>query len=400
MADCNRNQKPRIGLALSGGGSRAIAFHLGCLRALNELGILSRVQVLSTVSGGSVIGALYAATDEPFEEFERKVRVLLSRGFACRVIRLSLTSLEGLKAILCWAIVVPINVFIFILTGVAWVATFFISLCRREHIHLRNLHAPVRRFASCTTIFRRVLDEDVFAGLRLRELPIGMPRLIINATELRTGAAFYFGSEESGCWRYGKLAENDISLAHAVAASAAYPLLLPALDEKFTFEGRDGTEHLERVTLTDGGIYDNLGLAPLWPGRDSEVSINVQDIDTIICCRAGYGLRQDPPTQFFVARLKGAFAAVHDRAQNAAMTRLFELKEAGKIRAFVLPYLGQNDDRLAFPPPKLVTRAETEGYPTDFSAMEDHWVDRLSSRGEQLTSALVAEHAPDLPTQP
>ena len=63
-----------IGLALSGGGSRAIAFHLGCLRALHDLGILDRVKVLSTVSGGSVIGALYALSDEPFLEFEKKVQ--------------------------------------------------------------------------------------------------------------------------------------------------------------------------------------------------------------------------------------------------------------------------------------------------------------------------------------
>jgi hypothetical protein len=32
-----------IGLALSGGGSRAIAFHLGCLRALQERGVLQKV---------------------------------------------------------------------------------------------------------------------------------------------------------------------------------------------------------------------------------------------------------------------------------------------------------------------------------------------------------------------
>jgi Patatin-like phospholipase len=45
---------PAIGLALSGGGSRAIAFHLGCLRALHDLGILPQVKVLSTVSGGAL----------------------------------------------------------------------------------------------------------------------------------------------------------------------------------------------------------------------------------------------------------------------------------------------------------------------------------------------------------
>jgi NTE family protein len=50
--------EPKIALALSGGGARAMAFHLGCLRALHDLGILDRVRVLLTVSGGSVIGAL------------------------------------------------------------------------------------------------------------------------------------------------------------------------------------------------------------------------------------------------------------------------------------------------------------------------------------------------------
>jgi len=41
---------PMIALALSGGGSRAIAFHLGCLRALNERGVLQKVSVISAVS--------------------------------------------------------------------------------------------------------------------------------------------------------------------------------------------------------------------------------------------------------------------------------------------------------------------------------------------------------------
>lgn len=55
---------PKIGLALSGGGSRAMAFHLGCLRALNQLGLLDRIDVLSTVSGGSVIGERWFSEDE------------------------------------------------------------------------------------------------------------------------------------------------------------------------------------------------------------------------------------------------------------------------------------------------------------------------------------------------
>ena len=79
---------PKIGLALSGGGARAIAFHLGCLRALNRLGLLEQVVVLSTVSGGSVIGAYFHAHinsgSGDFASFEANIRDLLARGLARR----------------------------------------------------------------------------------------------------------------------------------------------------------------------------------------------------------------------------------------------------------------------------------------------------------------------------
>ena len=47
----------RFGLALSGGGFRAVLYHLGLVRFLRDAGILSRVTHISSVSGGSVIGA-------------------------------------------------------------------------------------------------------------------------------------------------------------------------------------------------------------------------------------------------------------------------------------------------------------------------------------------------------
>lgn len=101
----------KIGLALSGGGARAMAFHLGCLRALHEFGILERVQVLSTVSGGSVIGALYAANDEPFPVFEARVRAALRRGLARPTIRAAFLTTEGPKTLLCWVLVGTASIF-------------------------------------------------------------------------------------------------------------------------------------------------------------------------------------------------------------------------------------------------------------------------------------------------
>ena len=43
-----------MALRLSGGGYRAMVFHLGCLIRLNELGLLQQLKRISSVSGGSI----------------------------------------------------------------------------------------------------------------------------------------------------------------------------------------------------------------------------------------------------------------------------------------------------------------------------------------------------------
>ena len=89
---------------MSGGGSRAIAFHLGCLRALNRLGLLDRVAVLSTVSGGSVIGAYFHAHQGDFASFEAKIRDLLAQGLAAPM-RRKLFSALGIKVVAAFIVV-------------------------------------------------------------------------------------------------------------------------------------------------------------------------------------------------------------------------------------------------------------------------------------------------------
>ena len=70
-----------IALALSGGGFRAMLFHAGALTRLNELGILSRVVRISSVSGGSIasgyLARIWRQLETPnaagaFEEFQQK----------------------------------------------------------------------------------------------------------------------------------------------------------------------------------------------------------------------------------------------------------------------------------------------------------------------------------------
>jgi NTE family protein len=384
---------PKIGLALSGGGSRAIAFHLGCLRALNRLGLLDRVAVLSTVSGGSVIGAYYHAHRGDFASFEAKIRELLRQGFVAPMRRKPFSAL-GLKVVAAFAIIGIVAFGVTLIKTLLKIVNLIAPRSLSRHFERFKIRSPLHRFASRTSLLEAALDDLLFKRASLDDLPT-QPHLVINATELRTGSAFRFGTKESGSWRWGKLHRNAVTVAHAVAASAAYPLFLPAFDETLTFE-KDGELRNSRVILTDGGIYDNLGLGCLWPDRSPDVSLNVIPVDTIICCSAGYGLRQEPPSQFIFARMLSVFSAVFDRAQNAAMHRLHDAQRSGQIRRFIFPYLGQQDRQLPNPPADLVRREEAHAYPTDFSAMPDGWIERLSLRGEQLTLCVARAYIPDL----
>jgi NTE family protein len=347
---------PKIGLALSGGGSRAIAFHLGCLRALNRLGLLDRVAVLSTVSGGSVIGACFHAHQGDFPSFEAKIRDVLAQGLV-KPMRRKFFSVLGVRIVAAFIAVGFVAACVSLMRLLVTCLSFLAPRSLSKHWEKIDIRSPLHRFASRTTLLEAALDEVLFKGARLSDLP-QQPHLVVNATELRTGSAFRFGTLESGSWRC---------------------------------ELKDA-----RVMLTDGGVYDNLGLGCLWPDRSKDVSLNVIPIDTIICCSAGYGLRQDPPSQFFYARMLSVFATVFDRAQNASMHRLHEAKRFGQIKGFILPYLGQRDKELPNPPAGLVRREEAHAYPTNFNAMPAEWIERLSLRGEQLTLCLAQAYIPDL----
>lgn len=376
---------PDIGLALSGGGSRAMAFHLGCLRALHSEGLLEQVATISAVSGGSVLGALYCQTPGDFAAFEAKTRLLLKRGFLRPALWKAVSSLEGVNALAN-----------FVAVGIdrllAFVACRVLRILRlRKRVDCSWLtQSPIRRGASRTTILRKVLSQ-VFAHQTLPNLRSDRAKLIIVACELQTKSAFYFAAEAVGSWQFGSAASEGIEIAHAVSASAAYPAVLPALDEVLTFTKNDiAARH--RVILTDGGVYDNLALAPLWPGRDPTISLHVAEYPRIIACRAGYGLRRAARPAFMVSRLIAAFESVHARAQNFAMNRLYDLQRSGEIKTFILPYMDQKDSLLTHSPPDLVTAESVADYPTDFSAMPDEWIDRLVKRGEQVTRALIKQY--------
>ena len=257
-----------------------------CWRALNRFGILDRVAVLSTVSGGSVIGAYFHTHRGDFASFEASIRALLAQGLVAPM-RRKLFNPLGIKVAAAFLAVGTVALAVATIKTAVKIIGLMTPRSLAAHFERFDIRSPLHRFASRTTLLEAALDDLLFKHTSLNDLP-AQPHLVIDATELRTGSAFRFGTMESGSWRCGKLHRNEASVAHAVAASAAYPLFLPAFDETLTFDKDDALTDA-RVLLTDGGIYDNLGLGCLCPDRSPDVSLNVIPINSIICCSAGYG---------------------------------------------------------------------------------------------------------------
>jgi NTE family protein len=142
--------------------------------------------------------------------------------------------------------------------------------------------------ASRTDALEKALENMLFGKMLVGEVKRRELSTVINACELRTGTAFRFGHTKSGSWRTGQIVGNKVTVAHAVACSAAYTMMLPAFDRIYEFE-KNGKNERKRVLITDGGVFDNLGVSCIEPGRDSAYSLHTFDPDYIICCNAGHG---------------------------------------------------------------------------------------------------------------
>lgn len=356
----------RIGLALSGGGSRAAAFHLGCLRALHDLDLLDQVRVVSAISGGALFAATWAYGPVQFSEFDALITDLLRRGIQRQMIQQALSP--------------------------ASVARGAVSA---GQVILPGRGEKKSRRWNRTEAFARYLDEDLFPSAHLDRPTMPGRAVVLTATDLRTGASVRFGSNVSSCSRYGTIA-NPVTLGTAVAASAAYPLLLPAIERKWSFTTREGSTRTETVMLSDGGIYDNLGLSVLQPGRSQEHSDHVYDVTHVILCDAGRGPLATRTPRFLLGRNTRAFEIVHAQAQNYGRGRLHEWGASGALRGFVMAYLGQRDSRLPTVVADLVPAEAVTRYPTNFAAIPASDFQALSTRGEQLTRILLPRYCPDL----
>ena len=319
-------------------------------------------------------------------------------GFQTRILVAAVASREAPKVL--FTLLVS-GAAALLLTAIRWSLSLTRAITRLpttqvEHL-LKSLGGRVPNLGSLTTAFEHVLSRDtLFGSTPVTAVARSGLDVVINACDLRTGTAFRFGSQGSGGWRYGRIDDARIPVAKAVAASAAYPLLLPPLRETFSFV-RGEKRVKDTVILTDGGVFDNLGVTVLEPGRNPDISVNVHKPDYIICLNASAGQLEgtDSPT-WWPARVARSFETVHRKAQDGAYGRLHRYIETGELAGFVMVYLGQDDSRLPVKPPDLVPRSAVHTYPTDFSPMSDKNIALLATRGEQLTRLLLDHYAAQL----
>ncbi|WP_081861692.1 patatin-like phospholipase family protein [Cellulomonas sp. HZM] len=352
---------PRIGLALSGGGFRATAFGLGCLRALHDRDLLRHVTVVSGISGGSLLTAMWAYGPSDFESFDASVVDLLRRGLHVELARRALAprAMAG---------------------SVVSAAKSALTRAPRKATRTDALVAALaaRPFGA------RTMDQITHAGLRS----------VISATDIASGNAVRFGSTVSSCSAYGTI-DGPVRVADAVAASAAYPVLLPALARTYEFRRPDGVTR-RQLLMTDGGVYDNLGVSPLLPGRERAYSAHVYDLDYLVVADAGRGRANRRPARFLLGRLPQTFDVTYTKAQDAGRTRVHQAVLTGALTGSVHAYLGMPDGRLPIPIADLVPRERVHRYPTNFAPMSRGDLNAISIRGEQLTRALLTTYCPSL----
>jgi NTE family protein len=223
-----------IALTLSGGGYRAMLFHVGALWRLNELGILGQLSRISSVSGGSIVNGRLARVWRDLR-FRDGIATAFDEQFVQPVRRFAARTVD-------WQAV---------LTG--WFTRRPIANCLAD-----------------------IYDQHLLHGMRLHELPDDEsgegPRFIFNATSLQTGTLFRFGRDHAGDYRVGRIDVPTLRLSHAVAASSSFPPMLaplvldipPRAMVPGTGKDLEVPPYTTRAILADGGIYDNLGLEGVW----------------------------------------------------------------------------------------------------------------------------------------
>ena len=354
-----RGPAPGLALCLSGGGYRAMVFHLGALWRLNELGMLARLDRISSVSGGSITAALLGL------KWTR------------------LDFVNGVARTLVAEVVEPIRAFAHQTVDVASV--------------LQGAFLP----GSVSEKVAKAYRKHLYGDATLQDLPDDPPRFVINATNVQTGALWRFSKPYMRDYLVGEVKVPRVSLATAVAASSAFPPVLspakltldPASFSPPSGEPFHRPPYTREVYLADGGVYDNLGLETAW-----------KRYQTILVSDAGLAMAADPdPGTDWATHSKRVLDLIDNQVRALRKRQLLAGFRSGlrqgaywSIRSQIADY--GVADALACPAARTAALAQV---PTRLSSMPDETQERLINWGYAICDAALRRWVdPGLPAPP
>ena len=270
-----------IALCLSGGGFRAMLFHVGSLWRLNEIGYLPKLKRISSVSGGSITSAVMGMNWGKL--------VFDARGRA--------TNFKDL------------------------VADPICGLADRS-LDVKVIFTGILTPGSVSDKLAASYDKFLFNGKTLQDLPDDPPRFVINATNVQSGALWRFMKPYMRDWRVGEVKNPEIPLAVAVAASSAFPPVLSPAElilKPSQFTPKTGADlqkapFTSDVLLSDGGVYDNLGLETAY-----------KRYKTILVSDAGGKMQPEPdPKHDWIGHTLRVFELIDNQVRSLRKRQLID----------------------------------------------------------------------------
>jgi NTE family protein len=279
--------KSGIALTLSGGGYRAMLFHLGFLWRMHDAGILANADRIVSVSGGSIAAAALAVQ---WEELKKRPDAF-GKLVAAPVLELSRHGID--------------------IEGWLW--------------------GRIPRLSG--EWVRGAYDKYILKFAKMADLP-PQPRFVFLATSMHSGKMVRINREHIGDWTMGHWDIGDVSVAQAVAASSAFPpVLSPCV---ISLRGRAFHWWKDRKTgepqpprlpppedklfLADGGVYDNLGIEAVW-----------KRFDTIYVSDAGAAFAFQPKGSYLMS--KQALRVTGIMQDQIGLLRFRQINDAFKSKS-------------------------------------------------------------------
>lgn len=341
-----------VALSLSGGGYRAMVFHVGALYRLNELGLLRKLTRISSVSGGSitagVLGLLWNElqfNNDKASNFDLVVERI--RAMA------SITVDAG-----------------------AVIGGIFSSLSISDKV-------------------AQAYDDVLFKGAKLSDLPDdsqgNAPRFVINATNVQTSALWRFSRPYMGDYLVGLVKDPDVLLCNAVAASSAFPPVLSpmVLPIRQRVEAPTGSRlnrppFTTQAVLSDGGVYDNLGLE------------TTKRFKTLLVSDAGQKIEpEESPHHDWVRHSMRILDTIDNQVRSLRKRHLIEAYTRGDhTGAFWGIRTSFSDYQLASDPLKCATRdpSDLAAVPTRLERMSQKTQNQLMNWGYAICDAALRKH--------